>query len=561
MDDQDLPLLTFAGKDFEISVPESVARAHSPVLAAALKNATTISVTEFDFPTVQCLVQYLNTGNYGVNAGNFPSVKSAVVGQQPIPENYTRDLLISHVQVNAISAYFEIPKLSQLARSHIAPTLEHYWFDSAFLSTVTAALSSKDPYLHRLLVSKARDHLDALVNSSEFDCPTMLRSFHSTFRVSSSTPPPAELEKLREQVSTVTTERENLQQQLAAASSENEQLRQRVTDISSDRERLQQRVRDTDTRVAQSDLDLKEKLESQKNAFREQLKAASSENDRLSQSVIDLSSTCQLLKQRVKEEENKLSLSTCKFGEASAAHDIMQKELSASTTMNDHLQEEISDVTSHMHQLEQERKVAEGQAAECAHNLEEKCKAMEAVDRELRVASSERALLRKRWDQEREKVSTLTKSNEDLNLALELEKNSDASVLARKRDELKKALQNEQKEVTRLTAEINLKAETLAAANKKADAYAAQKLRLEKQYMEKQKKSNSFKSERDTAKQNMGLAQGGENAAYSKITTLINTMLNNEFCRHCDNDFGSWVEDDGSCLVLRCSNCRCRHYR
>lgn len=79
MDGKHPPLLTFAGQDFEISVPESAARAHSPVIAAALtpKNAAIISVTEFDFPTVQCLAQYLETGNYGVNAGSFPSVISA----------------------------------------------------------------------------------------------------------------------------------------------------------------------------------------------------------------------------------------------------------------------------------------------------------------------------------------------------------------------------------------------------------------------------------------------------------------------------------------------------
>jgi hypothetical protein len=79
MDDQDPPLLTFAGQDFEISVPASVAKAHSPVLAAALttKNSTIVSVTEFEFATVQCLAQYLKTGNYGVNAGSFPSVISA----------------------------------------------------------------------------------------------------------------------------------------------------------------------------------------------------------------------------------------------------------------------------------------------------------------------------------------------------------------------------------------------------------------------------------------------------------------------------------------------------
>jgi hypothetical protein len=79
MDDQNPPLLTFAGQDFEISVPSSVAKAHSPVLAAALttKNPAIISVTEFEFATVQCLVQYLKTGTYGVDAGNFPSVISA----------------------------------------------------------------------------------------------------------------------------------------------------------------------------------------------------------------------------------------------------------------------------------------------------------------------------------------------------------------------------------------------------------------------------------------------------------------------------------------------------
>ncbi|KAM0262648.1 hypothetical protein ACHAPA_009158 [Fusarium lateritium] len=501
---EDLPLLSLVGKGFEISVPESAARAHSPVLAAALKNATTttISVTEFDFPTVQCLAQCLNTGNYGVNANNFPSVSSAV-GQQPIPENYTRDLLISHVKVNVVSAYFEIPKLSQLARSHIAPTLEHYWFDSAFLSTVTAALSSKDPYLHRLLVSKARDHLDSLINSLEFDGQTMLRSFHSTFRVSSSTPPSAEtdssveLEKLKKQVSTASSEREKLQQQLTAALSENEELRQRVADVSSDRERLQQRVRDTDTRVAQS--------------------------------VIDLSSTCQLLKQRVKEEENKVSQSTRNFSEASAAQDILQKELKA-------LQEEISDVSSHMHRTEQERRVAEGQATEYAHNLEEKSKAMEAVERDLRVAASERVLLRERWDQEREKVYNLTKSNDDLKLALEL----------------KKSFESGQKEATKLTTENSIKAETLVASNKKADAYVVPKVRLANPSMEEQKKTPGFKKNRDEEKQKPVLFKGREKAANDKTTTL----WNHDWCVNCGDESPLWTVDDAtSGFVMRCSNC------
>ncbi|KIL94403.1 hypothetical protein FAVG1_02966 [Fusarium avenaceum] len=567
MDDQSPPpLLTFAGQDFEISVPESAARAHSPVLAAALtpKNAAVISVTEFDFPTVQCLAQYLETGNYGLNASSFPSVISAI--GQPVPEHYTRDLLISHARVNAISAHFEIPKLSQLTRSHIAPTLDHYWFDSAFLATVTAALGSKDPYLQRLLVSKAREHLDSLVNSPEFDHPTMLRSFHSIFRVSSTaqttaeTDSSAELGELRGQVSTASSERKDLQQQLAAASSENKQLRQRVGDISSERDQLQQRIRDKVVSGKQCDIDLKEKLETQQADFKKQLAAAMSENDRLRKSVTDLSSTHQQLQERIKGEEQKTAQSTRELADVSAARVDLQNELTASTTKNDQLRKELSAIFSGRQLLDQELRVAEDKVAEYAQKLEDKSKAQEAAERELRVASSERALLRKRWDQEREKVKTLTKSNEDLSLALELEKSSDASVIARKRDDLKKALEDEQKEVAKLTAENKLKAETLAAANKKADVYAAQKLRLETQYSEELKKSNSFKAELDVAKQNSIVFMGREHAANNKITKLIDTVHNHEWCRNCGDEFGSWIEDDGSSLILRCSNCRCRHY-
>jgi chromosome segregation ATPase len=280
-------------------------------------------------------------------------------------------------------------------------------------------------------------------------------------------------------VSTASSKRDDLLQQLAAAVSENEQLRQRVADVSSDRERLQQHILDTDIKVAQCDLDLKKRLETQQNGFHKQLAAASSENDRLRQSVADLASTCQHLQQRVKDDEQKVSQSTRDLVEASTARAELQNELTVSTAKNDQLLKEISVISSERQLVDRDLTVAENKVTKYAQDLEDKSKAHEAVQRELRVATSERALLRKRWDQEREKISNLHKSNEDLNLALELEKSSDASVLARKRDELKKALEDEQKEVARLTAENNLKVETLAAANKKADTYAAQKLRLE----------------------------------------------------------------------------------
>lgn len=475
--------------------------------------------------------------------------------------------MISHARVNAISAHFEIPKLSQLTRSHIAPTLDHYWFDSAYLATVTAALGSKDPYLQRLLVSKAREHLDSLIASPEFDHATMLRSFHSTFRVSPTLPQKtaetessAEIEELRRQVSITSSERDDLQQQLTAALSGNKQLRQRVGDISSERDQLQQLIQDRDVSEEQCDIDFKKRLESQKADFKKHLAATASENDRLSQSVADLSSKHQQLQRRMKEEEQKASRSTRELAEASAARVELQNELTASTAKSDQLRKEISAIFTGRQLLDQELRVAEDKATEYAQKLEEKSKAQEAAERELRVASSERALLRKRWDQEREKVKTLTKSNEDLSLALELEKSSDASVIARKRDDLKKALEDEQKEVAKLTAENKLKAETLAAANKRADVYAAQKLRLETQYSEELKKSNSFKAELDAAKQNASLAMGREHAANNKITKLIDTVHKHGWCRNCGDDFGSWIEDDGSWLILRCSNCRCRHY-
>ncbi|KAM0355202.1 hypothetical protein ACHAPU_001068 [Fusarium lateritium] len=495
MEVHDPPFITFAGKDFQLKIPFSLARDY-PVVTAAAKEKVIILVTEYDYSTVACLAQFLETRAYGLTDRDFPSIIAAA-GHPPIPSDYTRDLLKCHAQINAIGSRFGIPKLAQLARSYIEPTLRNFWYDSAFLSTVATALTSEDNDLHRMLIIKAGLHLQSLIESPEVDRLMLLRSFDSTCRTC---PEPqqtairpdivhgpdnsAEREGLKKQVAsleervrTVSCQRDNLQQQLLAASSEQEHFQKNTANLSSENKALQQRIIDLKSKASESEQAHKDTLTAQQSGFQLQLAKAASEHSRV---VAKLSSECKQLREFTEGEKERVAQLTCGLKEKAEAEQAG---------------------------LQERLRTVENEASESNAKLREASKELEAAKRELRVATSERDLLRKRWEESRAKISTLSKTNEDLNLALDLEKSSDLSVLLRKRDELKKALEDEQKVAAKLAA-ANLEKDTIiAAANQTASLQTVQKRRAEDQYMEERKKTHILMQERDMAKLNEAAAK------------------------------------------------------
>ncbi|KAF4996449.1 hypothetical protein FGRMN_4506 [Fusarium graminum] len=555
MEAHEFPFFTFVGKDFELKAPLSSTKDYPALAATANKNAT-VHVTEYDYSTVSCLVQFLKTGAYGLIDRDFPSIIAAA-GHPPIAADYTRDLLKGHARINAIGSRFGISKVAQLARSYIEPTLRNFWHDSAFLSTVATALRSEDNDLHRMLIIKAGLHLQSLIDSPEVDLLMLLRSFDSTCRTCpesqqttsqpDAVPGPdnsAELESLKkqvasfkgqvasleEQVQTVSCQRDDFRQQLLAASSGKEHFQKEAVNLSSETKALQQQIIDLESKASKSEQVHNDILTAQQSGFQLQLANTSTEHSRV---VAKLSSERDQLRKVTEGEKERV---------AQLSRELKEKAEAQQAGLQERL-----------------RKM-ENEASVLNSKLRDSSQELEAAKRELRVTTSERDLLRKRWEETRAKISTLSKTNEDLNLALDLEKSSDLSVLARKRDELKKALDDEQKVAAKLAADNREKDTIIAAANKTASLYTAQKQRSEEQFMQERNRSIVLAQERDVAKLNEAAAKQVEACANRKISALLNVINNHKICRHCHIDFGVWVEDDDDRYILRCIECRTRHY-
>ncbi|KLO93388.1 uncharacterized protein LW94_9133 [Fusarium fujikuroi] len=260
--------LTFLCQGFAFAIPQSIARAQSPKLAASLDAAQEISqnpvvtVKDFSLDTVNCMVEFFKSGCYEVDRRNFPSVLQAV-GGSPAPEHLMRDVLTCHLQICAIGTHYGFSKLCELARDNIQKVFGGKWFDSVFLFTAAIVLKSKDDELQKLLVTLARGHLHSLTTSNGFDHATMLKSFHPKLREqdnilqqkgdqtksaagpSSQKESSTEIEALRLQVSSlkqqvisVSSERDQLREQISASSVKREELRQSHANISAERDLL-----------------------------------------------------------------------------------------------------------------------------------------------------------------------------------------------------------------------------------------------------------------------------------------------------------------------------------
>ncbi|KAF5692337.1 hypothetical protein FCIRC_75 [Fusarium circinatum] len=75
--------LTFLCQGFAFAIPQFIARAQSPKLAASLDAAQKISqnpvvtVKDFSLDTVNCMVEFFKSGCYEVDRRKFPSVLQA----------------------------------------------------------------------------------------------------------------------------------------------------------------------------------------------------------------------------------------------------------------------------------------------------------------------------------------------------------------------------------------------------------------------------------------------------------------------------------------------------
>ncbi|WAO87687.1 BTB domain-containing protein [Fusarium falciforme] len=107
-----------------------------------------------------------------------------------------------------------------------------------------------------------------------------------------------------------------------------------------------------------------------------------------------------------------------------------------------------------------------------------------------------------------------------------------AAALLSSRDSLQKALDTEKQNYAKLWSE--------------RDALQQRMTTLTTQH-------NSVTAQKNTARNELA-------ALEKKIDDLLDIVENRDDCRNCGNDFGCWIEDVDTSFILRCDNCRCRHY-
>ncbi|KAF5668533.1 hypothetical protein FDENT_11805 [Fusarium denticulatum] len=525
--------LTFLCQGFAFAIPQSIARAQSPKLAASLDAAQEISqnpvvtVEDFSLDTVNCMVEFFKSGCYAVDQRNFPSVLQAV-GGSPAPEHFTRDVLTCHLQICAIGTHYGVPKLCELARDNIQKVFGGKWFDSVFLFTAAIVLKSKDDKLQRLLVTLARGHIHSLTTSIGFDHATMLKSFHPKLRDQDDT-----LQQNGDQTKSPTAPsiKKESSTELEAFRLQVSSLKQQVITVSSERDQLQ-----------------------------EQISVASVKQEELRQSHADLAAERDLLRSK---------LSTL-----AAENEELWKVAAKKPVEMDRDEHGISNANK--------KSSAEIEAKENA-------KILETLQLELRVTRSESGLLKARWNKEKTKSSILTQENDDLKKSLELEKRSRVSITEFAQDDVRNALKDEQKVTTDLTAKLAQASQALETERKRTETLVQEVTQTKRNLeLERQRSTGIPQRERERMQETIS-AQKSEISALvrgrdeikrelkmvktektneidrkweitNKMNALIQTMDEWDECRHCGADFGSYVEDHGKLLVLRCSFCTTRHW-
>ncbi|KAF9768142.1 hypothetical protein IL306_014587 [Fusarium sp. DS 682] len=447
------------------------------------------------------------------------------------------DELACHLEIHRIGSHYGVPKLCELTRDNIQKVFgARQWNVSAFIFTVELALKSKDDKLHKLLFSISRGHLYSLANSDGFDPVAVLRSFHPRLREQDDVPQQnedqADLEKARTALQESSTELERLRSQVTS-------LQQQVATVSTDRDQLQDHVSTTLT----ENEELRQSLASitaEQAQTRDEVSAASPEKEELAQRTTALSAERDDLQQRLDDERDKAAQSELKHLETVKTLAVFQKDL--------------------------------------------------------RVVTFEKKLLKSRWEDVKEKLSTLTREHDALKKTLADEKKSKESVSTSARDEFRNALKDEQKESSKLSAQLIQTAKDLEMAKIDAADAISEKQRWQDAYTKDRKKLDEAVQERDSLKKDlktekrkqqvgMSLAERDhiqqalgaekqkvkaltkerddakrqvlENFDKNKVTTFISVVEKTEEClnRRCKADYGAYIENDGGELVMKCRYC------
>ncbi|KAF4952233.1 hypothetical protein FSARC_12698 [Fusarium sarcochroum] len=506
----------------------------SPVLREDLERifrelqSFVIHVTEFNAITVNHMVEFFYHDSYQVNESTLPSYALA----KPImdsggarPKAFVQDFLICHIEVNAIGMRYEIPSLCELSVRFIAQILREDWHDSIFLGVAAVVASrSTDQNLHDMLCSFARAHLESLAKLPEFKESTMFEGLVCS----------ASLEDTIDTTDVVDTPDTSTTIDIADSigATDNHAQHDEVTPLHA--------WTSTDHALMKEEFD---RLNAQVASLEEQVSAVSSERD--------------LLQGRVRMEESQVAASALKF-------QLLERRIKA---------EEIK-------------------VAQSALKLEQSTRTLHVCQADTTTAARERDLYRARWEKEQKRSSSLAEKCSELEQALELEKKKkspDASFDAEKaenallvvegklaritsdRDRLNEAFEKEKK------TSATLKREFEAEKDKQTGMSLAERDRLQRAIGAETNKVVTITRERDEAKRAETTARTRENeakraeiaaknrpVASDKINDLIRKANQYDKCRHCGEDFddddATWVHDVGDEILLRCSECKTRHY-
>lgn len=121
------------------------------------------------------------------------------------------------------------------------------------------------------------------------------------------------------------------------------------------------------------------------------------------------------------------------------------------------------------------------------------------------------------------------------------------------RDRIKQNYEAEKARAAALLSSCDKLQQAVNAEKRKYTALSSQRDTMQQQVQNLTSQHNSLTVQRNTAK-------GEVTAVQTKMANLLSILHNHDYCRNCGNDFGCWAEDVGASYILRCENCRCRHY-
>lgn len=159
--------LTLSCSGREFSVHRVVVCSQSEVLAAAIRGpfqeakTGTIVITQYDADTVEKMVEFLYTGDYGSPLHEAQETNDASVAGSTASD----DDLLQHVYLNSIADYYGIKALAELSKAKLQKASENASTEAALLDAAKEALGrTGDTTLHAMLAEATakniRQYLD-----------------------------------------------------------------------------------------------------------------------------------------------------------------------------------------------------------------------------------------------------------------------------------------------------------------------------------------------------------------------------------------------------------------